>query len=205
MTRVARLHLRARNVPEFLLGLLALALLAWWAADWLASRPYFDGPRARPPVAALAPVLAALLLSVTLGSADEELERSTARPWRRIRPFHVAVLTILGAAALASTGLWEPGEYGAYELVRNTTASVGMVAAATAVLGSKLAWTPLFGYVVAVYVAAPKPPQPATSWWTWPVQPSSATPAWWVAVSWFVVGLVLYGWYGARAARDRNV
>lgn len=198
------LHLRARNVPAYVLGLLILTLLAWWAADWLSSRPYFDGPRARPPVAGLAPALAAVLMSVTLGAADEELERSTARPWRRIRLVHVTALTTSAAFALASTGLWEADEYGAYELVRNTATCAGMVAGAAAVVGAKLAWAPVFTYVVAVYIAAPKPPQPQTSWWTWPVQPSSASPSWWTAVAWLAVGSALYAARGARAARDRD-
>lgn len=198
------LHLRARNVPAFALGAAVVALIAWAAADWLSSRPNLDGAISRLMVVATAPALAAAILSSTLGAADEELERSTARPWRPIRAVHVVVLTALAAAALALTGLSEPRIYGAHELVRNTVGCVGMVAAAAPLVGAKLAWAPATAYPVVVTIVAPRPLDPDTSWWTWPVQLSAADQAWWAASCWFAVGLVLYAVFGASAGRDRD-
>ncbi|WP_116952322.1 hypothetical protein [Jiangella endophytica] len=199
-----RPHLRARYVPGVAAGLVVVAALAWAAAEWLSSRPYLDGAEARPPVAALAPVLAAVLVSVTLAGADEELERSTARPWRAIRLAHVLVGTTVSAAALALTGLWEPARYGAYELARNTVAAMGMVTVATALAGAARAWAPVIAYTGAAYLAAPKPVIAGTAWWTWPVQPASAPGAWWAAAAWFAAGLVLYARNGARPTADRD-
>ena len=108
------------------------------------------------------------------------------------------------AAALALTGLWEPARYGAYELVRNTVACAGLVTVATALAGAARAWAPLLAYVGVVYLAAPKPVDAGTAWWTWPVQPASAPGAWWAAAAWFAAGLVLYARNGARAEADRD-
>lgn len=199
-----RLHVRARYGPGTAAGLVLSTLLAWAAAEWLSSRPYLPGPEARPPVAALAPVLTAVLVSVTLTGADEELERSTARPWRPIRLAHVLVATTVCACGLALTGLWEPARYGAYELARNTVACVGIVTVATALVGAARAWAPLLAYVGVVYLTAPRPVVAATAWWAWPVQPASAGAAWWAAAAWFAAGIVLYARNGAWAAGDRD-
>ncbi|SEE36558.1 hypothetical protein [Jiangella alba] len=201
---MTRLHVRSRYGPEVVAGVMVVALLAWAAAEWLSSRPYFDGPQARPPVAALAPVFAAVLVSVTLAGADEELERSAARRWWPIRLAHVLIATAVCAAALALTGLWEPTRCGAAELARNTVASVGLVTVATALAGAARAWAPVIAYTGVVYLAAPKPVIASTAWWTWPVQPASAPLAWWAAAAWFAAGLVLYARNGARVAADRE-
>jgi hypothetical protein len=201
---VIRLHVRARYGPGVAAALVPLTVLAWAGAEWLSSRPYFDGPEARPPVAALAPVVAAVLVSVTLTGADEDLERSAARPWSPIRLVHVLVVTAVCAGALAVTGLWEPARYGAYELVRNTVSCVGMVTVATALAGAARAWAPLLAYVGVAYLVAPKPVAAETAWWAWPVQPASAAGAWWAAAAWFAAGLVLYARNGARVTADRD-
>jgi hypothetical protein len=197
-----RLHVRARHGPGLIAGLVLVALLAWAAGEWLSSRPYLPGPDARPPVAALAPALAAVLVSVTLAGADEELERSTAWRWRPVRLAHVLVTTAAAAAALALTGLWEPARYGGYELARNTVACMGLILVATSLIGAARAWVPVVAYVGVAYLAAPKPVVEETAWWAWPVQPASAGGAWWAAAAWFAAGLVLYAQGGARATAD---
>jgi hypothetical protein len=104
---------------------------------------------------------------------------------------------VLGAG-LAAIGLWEPFVYGAFELVRNVFGYVGMVAGATVVVGARLTWAPAFGYAAVVHLAAPKPLRPETAWWTWPLQPWSASPAAWTAVLLFVAGVILYAHFGPR-------
>jgi hypothetical protein len=194
-----RLHLRYRGVPAFVVGVAVVALLAWLAADWLVHRDWLGGAEARIPVVAAAPLLAAVLASSGLGGADEELERTTAVPWRLIRALHVLGAFVLVGGVLAVTALWESRTYGAHELVRNAAGYVGMVAAASVVTGTRLAWAPAFGYAAVVYLAAPKPLRPETAWWTWPLQPWNASPAAWAAALLFVAGIILYAHFGPRA------
>ncbi|MEV6811834.1 hypothetical protein [Micromonospora sp. NPDC051296] len=195
--RFLALHLTARGAPAFTTGLTTITALAWLAGSWLASRPYFDGPAARVPVVALAPLLAVLLLGPTLAGADPDLERSTPLPWRAWRAGHVLLAVLAIAAALSLTGLHSPHTFGAYPLVRNTLGCAGLVTGAAVLLGARLAWLPAFGYVCAVYAAAPRQAGIAVAMWAWPVQPSTATASWLVAVVLFVVGAAGYVHLGA--------
>lgn len=194
------LHLRGRGVPALVVGVAAVAVLAWLAADWLVRQDWLGGAAARIPVVVTAPLLAALLVSSGLGGADEELERTTAVPWRLFRSLHVLGAFVLVGGALALIGTWEPRTYGAYELVRNAAGYLGMVAGAAVLTGARLAWAPAFGYAAVVYVAAPKPLRADTAWWAWPLHPWSTELAAWVAGGLFVAGLALYARFGARVA-----
>ncbi|MEO3746949.1 hypothetical protein [Plantactinospora sp. B5E13] len=198
--RLLRLHLRARGAPTFLVGVGVVAVLAWLGGNWLASRPYFDGPAARIPVVALAPLLGATLLAPTLGGADEELERGTPLPWPRWRLGHVLLGATLIGGTLVLGGLRRPEVFGAYALVRNTLGCAGLVAGAAVLLGARLAWVVAFGYVCAVYAATPRQVGGAAGVWAWPVQPSTVEVSWLVAVGLFVVGTVGYLCRGNRAA-----
>lgn len=194
-----RLHLRGRGVPAAVVGVAVVAVLAWLAADWLVHRDWLGGAEARIPVVAAAPLLGAVLISTGLGGADEELDRTAAVPWWLIRALHVLGAFVLVGGALAVTARWEPGTYGAYELVRNAAGYVGVVAAAAVVLGARLAWAPAFGFAAVTYIAAPKPLRPETAWWTWPLQPWNVSPAAWTAVLLFLAGAILYARFGSRA------
>src|SRR5699024_2473527 len=150
------------------------------------------------PVVALAPLVLSVLASMSLYAADEELERTGARAWSRLRIAMIIGLTAVGAAGLAMTALEDADTYGAFELVRNSLACVGMVALAAPIISGRLAWSPAFVYVAAVYMAAPRPLLPETGWWTWPVQQSQSDPAWWAAAAWFIAGAVVYARWGSR-------
>ena len=195
------LHLRGRGVPTLVVGVAAVAVLAWLAADWLVHQEWLGGAEARIPVVAAAPLLAAVLTSTGLGGADEELERTTAVPWRLIRALHVLGAFVLVAGALALIGTWEPRAYGAYELVRNAAGYLGMVVGAAVVTGARLAWAPAFGYAAVMYIAAPKPLRADTAWWTWPLHAWNTELAAWVAGGLFVTGLALYVRFGAHLGR----
>lgn len=197
--RLLRLHLRARRAPTFLAGVGVVAVLAWIGGNWLASRPYFDGPAARIPVVTLAPLLGATLLAPTLGGADEELERGTPLPWPRWRLGHVLLGATLIGGTLMLAGLRTPEVFGAYALLRNTLGCVGLVAGAAVLLGARLAWVAAFGYVCAVYAAAPRQIGGAAGVWAWPVQPSAVGSSWVVALVLLVVGTAGYRRWGARA------
>ncbi|HET6918397.1 MAG TPA: hypothetical protein VFI46_02910 [Jiangellaceae bacterium] len=192
------LHMRARQLGWIALGPTVVALVGWWAAHALVYGDVEPDPDRRIPVAVAAPLLAAVLASIGLGGADEELERTTAWRWREARCAHIVAATLLAALALASIGTWEPANYGAQVIVRNVLGCFGVVAFSTVILGARLAWAPLFGYVATVYLAAPKPPTNATAWWTWPIQPASSSVAWWTALTLFVLGAALYAIVGAR-------
>jgi hypothetical protein len=187
-----RLHLRARGVPLFLAGLIVTAALAAAAARWLATSVHFDGPGARVPVVVLAPLLAAILLGPTLAGADESLERSLPVPWRLIRSGHLMAAAVVIPAALAAAGLPDPAIYGLYALTRNTLGCLGLVAGAAALLGARLAWLPAFGYVCAVYAAAPARDGGWEEIWAWPVQPSTAGVSWLTAVAVCAAGATLH-------------
>ncbi|MGC5032544.1 hypothetical protein [Micromonospora sp. DT229] len=197
------LHLTARGGHAFLVGLVVLAVLAWAAGSWLASRPYFGGSVARIPVVALAPLLAAMLLGPSLAGADEDLERGTPLPWRAWRAGHVLLAAILSAAVLSLAGLADPHTFGAYALVRNTLGHTGLVAGAAVLLGARLAWLPAFCYGCAVYAAAPRGTDRVTAIWAWPVQPSSATLSWLVVGVLFVAGTAAYLLLGAGGRNGR--
>ncbi|MEO3930041.1 hypothetical protein ABGB07_40265 [Micromonosporaceae bacterium B7E4] len=196
--RLLLLHTRARGGPAFLLGVAVVALLAWIAGSWLASRPYFDGPAARIPVVALAPLLGVLLLAPTLGGADEELEHSTPLHWPGWRAGHLLLGVASIGAVLALTGLRAPGVFGAYALVRNTLGYAGLVAAAAVFLGARLAWLPAFGYACAVYAATPRQVGGFAGVWAWPLQPSSVTASWLTVAVVFVPGAAGYLHRGCR-------
>ncbi|GGN58324.1 hypothetical protein GCM10010112_12020 [Actinoplanes lobatus] len=196
--RALRLHLRARGGPRFGAGLVLVTVFAWVAAQWLATRPFFDGPAARVPIVALAPLLAALLLARTLAGADESLERVAPVRWRLVRAVHVGAATVLVALLLAATGLHDPAVYGSYALVRNALGCTGLVAGAAVLIGARLAWLPAFAYVVTVYGASPARDGGWENLWGWPLQPSTAGWSWAPALAACAAGAVLYVRWGAR-------
>ncbi|NLU79888.1 hypothetical protein HCA58_16145 [Micromonospora sp. HNM0581] len=197
--RLLTLHLRSRGAPMFVAGVGVVTLLAWAAGTWIASRPYFDGPAARVPVVALAPLLAALLLGPTLAGADEDLDRSTPLPWRAWRAGHLLVAAFVTAMALSVAGLRAPDTYGAHALVRNALGCIGLVAGGAVLLGGRLAWLPAFGYVCAVYAAAPRQTSVVVAAWAWPIQPSTTTASWLTAATIFAAGTAGYVHGGCRA------
>ncbi|WP_431876858.1 hypothetical protein [Micromonospora marina] len=203
-SRLLTLHLRSRGATTFVAGVGVIALLAWAAGTWLASRPYFDGPAARVPVVAVAPLLAALLLGPTLASADEDLERSTPLPWRAWRASHLLVAALATALALSLAGLRAPDTYGAQELVRNALGCIGLVAGGAVLLGVRLAWLPAFVYVCAVYAAAPRQNSAVVAACAWPIQPSTTAASWLTAATIFAVGAAGYVHGGARASGGRR-
>jgi hypothetical protein len=189
-----RLHLRARGVPLFVLGLLAVTASAAVATQWLITRTYFDPVQARTPVIVVAPLLAALLLGPTLTGADEFLERGTPTPWPLIRTGHVIAAVIGIGTLLALAGRSDA-------LARNTLGCVGLVAGAAALIGVRLAWLPVFAYVCAVYASAPALDDLWAQVWAWPVQPATAHLSWWPVLTAFTAGA---GLYVLRGARDRT-
>ena len=188
------------------MGLLLVSLAGWWASGMLVhihGVPHPD-PERRVPVAVAVPLLAAVLTSVGLSGADEELERATALRWRTVRVLHVLGVAVAAALVLTPIGAWEPDKYGSQVIARNLLGCFGVVTASTMIIGARLAWAPVFGFIATVFFAAPKPPTNGTAWWTWPIQPASSSVAWWTALTLFALGTALYGFAGARPASTRD-
>lgn len=195
------LYARSRTVPRALAVLLATGVLAVWAAHGLDA--YVD-PDRRVPVVALAPLFAAAVIGSSLHTASDELDRTAVRPWWQRRLAHLLALTALAAALLSVSVLGHTSVFGPPAMIRNILGSTGLTAAAAAVLGARLSWLPVFGYVSAVYLGAGGAQRAASTVWAWPVQPGGERGAWAAALTAFVVGGALYVVRGARAEGARG-
>lgn len=198
-SRLFGLHLRARGVPLACAGLVIGAAVSWECARWLlARRVGQDLSQARAPVAVLAPLLLVAVLSSTLAGADEQLERSTAAPWRRWRGVHGLATIAVSAVALVPAGWQRPGEFGVWALVRECVGVGGLVLLACAVLGVRLAALPVLTWLVTVWLLGLPPQWRSSRVWAWPLWPSWFASTWVVAGACCVVGLAVFAWRGAR-------
>ncbi|MFI6008739.1 hypothetical protein ACIBAG_07890 [Streptomyces sp. NPDC051243] len=195
------LYARSRTVPRSVAALAATAALAVWAAHGLDA--YLD-PERRVPVIALAPLFAASVIGTSLYAASWELDRTAVHPWWRRRLIHLLALTALAAALLPWAVLGHPSFFGPSAMIRNTLGCTGLTAAAAALLGARLSWLPVFGYVSAVYLGASALRGNSVPLWAWLVQPAAEGGAWLVALVAFGVGGALYVLRGARAEGARD-
>lgn len=191
------LYVRSRALPGAVAALLGTAAAAAWSASWLQSQPGLDHA-ARVPVVALAPLLAASVIGTSLYAASEELDRTATRPWPRRRTAHLLALTALAVAVLALAVPGRPELFGGQAIVRNTLGSVGVTAAAAALIGARQSWLPMTAYIGTVSLAAPAAPGGAAALWAWPMQPGPQPGAWAMAAGAFAGGAALYAWRGAR-------
>ena len=192
------LHIRARRIGWASLCLAALACLAWGAAQWLGSQPHLGGPQARPPVTSLAPLIAALLASLTLNGADVELERSVPRLTAGWRIAHALAAVVIACWVLGLVATHHPQEFGSYALVRNTAGLLGMVLFAVTVLPPNLSWAPAFTYSLLIYLAAPRTTSAGSQVWAWPMQPGPLGASWIVAAGVLAAGVSAYSIRGPR-------
>ncbi|WP_150136415.1 hypothetical protein [Streptomyces hyaluromycini] len=195
------LYARSRALPATLVALAGTAAFAVWAAARLDS--YLD-PDRRVPVVALAPLLAAAVIGVSLSSPSDELDRTAVRPWWPRRLAQLAGLTALAAVLLPVAVLGHPETFGPPAMIRNTLGCTGVTAAAAALLGARLSWLPAFGYVSAVYLGSAGAHGSAVTVWAWPVQPGAQPGAWAAALGAFAVGGALFVVRGARAEGPRG-
>ncbi|MEU2619784.1 hypothetical protein ABZ642_16905 [Streptomyces sp. NPDC007157] len=195
------LYARSRTVPATLAALVATAAFAVWAAARLDG---FLDPDRRVPVVALAPLLAAAVIGVSLYSPSDELDRTAVRPWWPRRLAQLAGLAALAAVLLPLAVLGHPETFGPPAVVRNTLGCTGVTAAAAVLLGARLSWLPAFGYVSAVYLGSAGARGSAATVWAWPVQPGAQPGAWAAALGAFAVGGALYVVRGARAEGPRG-
>jgi hypothetical protein len=207
------LYARSRALHLTLAALAGTAVFAVWAAGLM--NAYLDTNR-RIPLVALAPLLAASVIGVSLHTWTDELDRTAVLPWWPRRLAHLAGLTALAAALLPLAVLGHPlafahasamghaSAFGPPVMIRNLLGCTGMTAAAAALLGARLSWLPAFGHVSAVYLASGGVRGPAVTVWAWPVQPDGRLGAWLAAGAAFVLGSALYTARGARAEEARH-
>ncbi|MER5994292.1 hypothetical protein [Streptomyces viridosporus] len=195
MTRGLLLYARSRALPHTVLVLGATAVLAALGTRNL--NAYLD-PSRQVPVVALAPLFAAAVIGTSLHSASDELDRTAVRPWWRRRLVHLTALTGCAAVLLAATVYGHPSPFGPAAMVRNTLGCAGLGAGAAALLGARLSWLPVFGYVSAVYVGSANARDRLVPVWAWPVQPAGQHIAWVTAAVLLAAGAALYVARGAR-------
>ncbi|WP_234535897.1 hypothetical protein [Streptomyces shenzhenensis] len=195
------LHARSRGLPASLAALAGTTGFAVWAAARLDG---FLDPDRRVPVVALAPLLAAAVIGVSLRSPSEELDGTAVRPWWPRRLTQLAGLTALSAALLPLAVLGHPEVFGPPAMIRNTLGCTGVTAAAAVLLGARLSWLPAFGYVSAVYLGSAGAHSGAATVWAWPMQPGTQPGAWAAALGAFTVGGALYAVRGARPEGPRG-
>ncbi|MEW1867394.1 hypothetical protein AB0420_04235 [Streptomyces caelestis] len=201
MTHGFLLYARSRVLPRTVLALAGTAAAAVPGARSLDA--YLD-PSRQVPVVALAPLFAAAVIGTSLHSASDELDRTAVRPWWRRRLVHLPALTGCAALLLAATVYGHPSPFGPAAMVRNTLGCVGLTAGAAALLGARLSWLPVFGYVSAVYLGSANARGRAVPVWAWPVQPAAQHTAWVSAVVLLVAGTALYVARGARPEGRRD-
>lgn len=195
------LYARSRALPTALAALAGTAAFALWAAGRLDT--YVD-PDRRVPIVALAPLLAAAVIGTTLYTASDELDRTAVRPWWPRRLLQLAALTALAAALLPLAVLGHPEVFGPATVIRNVLGCTGLTAAAAVLLGARLSWLPVFGYVTAVYLGSSGARGRAATVWAWPMQPGAQPGAWAAALVAFAMGAALYAVRGARAEGPRG-
>ncbi|UQA94142.1 hypothetical protein [Streptomyces halobius] len=189
------LYARSHALPRTVATLLGTAILAALCAHRL--NAYID-PGRRVPVVALAPMLAASAIGISLHQHSTELDRTAVRPaWPR-RLAHLLALTALAAGALALAVPGHAQEFGGPAMVRNLSGAMGVTAVATAVIGARLSWLPTIAYVSALYWAGGGVPGRAATVWAWAMQPGPQPAAWATATGLFVAGGALYVVRGAR-------
>jgi len=193
----AMLHLRERRMGWVALSLPVLTGVAWWSASWLTTRSFFSGAVARVPVVAFAPLLAAILVSLTLAGADIDLTRTASRLTTRHRALHGALAATAVAALLALVASDTPQTFGSYALIRNGLGLTGMVLLAATIVPAALAWAPALIYTFVIYLAAPSGEGRGAQWWAWVVQPGGLDPSWVVALILLATGLALYTGHGS--------
>ncbi|MEU0113568.1 hypothetical protein ABZ137_07500 [Streptomyces bobili] len=188
------LYARSRALPWALAALAGTVALAGWAA--LRTGTAADPGRVRALVA-LAPMLAAAVIGASLYAPFDELDRTAVRPWWPRRLAHLLAPAAVAGALLTLTVLDDGLALGPAPLLRNLLGCTGITAAAAVLLGARLSWLPVLGYVGAVIPAAGVGGRAVTVW-AWPVQPGDRPWAWLTAVTAFLLGTALYAARGAR-------
>ncbi|WP_421107657.1 hypothetical protein [Streptomyces sp. NEAU-S77] len=179
------LHLRCRAIPATALVFLAAAAVTW-------SSYASDDPGTTRTIGQTAIVLGMAATARTLAGPDEDLERSTAAPWKLIRTVHVTALggTLLALLTAAHRFGAGPGGVAVPEgmLVQAVFGLLALSALGAAVLGAARAWSLPVGWGLTALTVGPKG-TPSGEALTWMVQDPGTTISITVAAVVTVVGV----------------
>ncbi|MEU0056027.1 hypothetical protein [Streptomyces sp. NPDC006334] len=182
---------RSRNVPRAALVALVVAVAATVYAGQQVPLPQLRHlTDYSVPLAAVVPVVHAVVLATTTFSPMADLEHTAAQPMRRHRVVHMTVvllyatlLAVLPMVAGASAGVTAAA-------VRNVAGYLGLAMIGARVFGSGLAWLPplaMFGPTLLAGVRWDNAPEP----WAWSIHGPHSVPAAVTAAALCAVGLCL--------------
>ena len=194
--RLLVLYARSRGAPTAALVVTALCLAGAGAGQWLAARPTLDDATARLPVTVALAVAVAVVLSGTLFSPADEVERTAPRPWQRWRASHATTLAMIGA--ILAWPVLPVAVHGQAALLRNTAGLLGLALMAAVVVGPRLAWVLPLGYAAVAYLFEGLRDIPDRDALTFLLQPGASRSA--LAVGLLLLALGIGLW--AKAGRN---
>jgi hypothetical protein len=191
--RLAWLFLQSRLAGRALIAVVGIAGLTWLCAwRWPAEIPLRL-------TLVMAPLAAATVIAVTVGSPWGDAERAASYPLFRLRFGHV--LGLLGVAACAA-GLVAADRFPAdaeWAVARNIVGLGGLGLLTARVAGAGLAW---LGPVVVGVSALVLAPGARLSDWNWPVKPGDDARSLGVALLLGALGLAVVSARGARESAE---
>jgi hypothetical protein len=149
-----------------------------------------------------APLAAAVVVGVSVGSPFGEAERTASQPLPPLRLAHITLLLAFGVAgfALASV-LPDNGSLGM--LLRNGAGFAGLALIGAWLLGTAVSWLLPLAYGGGVYLAYLTRP-PSDAWWCWPVQKAGDGSALVIALSLLAAGFAMVVFAGAPDRLDEG-
>jgi hypothetical protein len=185
--RYVTLHLRARRVPAATVATLVISMGAWLV--WFFAS---DERQAGPPLAAVTVMLACVAASVTFGSDDEDLDRTAALSWPRLRAIHLLV-TVSLLIGLFTTTLATAVQFGSFTfVVRDVVGLLGLTTLCAVALGAQRAWfAPVCWSVITLFWGGPTTNH-GMQVLTWMTQPVEATASMATALALAVIGTGVY-------------
>jgi hypothetical protein len=196
--RLRLLYARSRGTPRAGLALVGLCVAGAWAGRWLVARPALEPDTARLPVTVALALAVAVVVSGTLHSAADDLERTTPRNWAAWRAGHAAAAALV--AVVAVLPVLPAAVHGQQALLRNTIGLLGLALLTAAALGPRLCWTVPLGYTATVYLAGSPDPGAGRPVWAFLLQPAPSALALLTALSLLVAGSAAW----AAHARHRR-
>ncbi|MFJ9659396.1 hypothetical protein ACIRPR_15720 [Streptomyces griseoflavus] len=185
------LYARSRRVPAAF-G----AAVAGMAIAWLLAAAFSDADEVSSAVRNLTVLLLVAVVTATLGSPDDGLDRTAARPWTWLRMSHLVtavgfVLLLLLTTLLTGTRF---GPFGS--VVRDTVGLLGLTALGAATVGATRSWFVPLGWTLCAAVFSGT--GTAGEALTWQAQASGSRPAAVVSTVLAVTGAIVYVSRGPR-------
>lgn len=189
LRRFLWLYARSRHLlPIVAVGLALLAVGSWWIA-YAAPNIVIpnDKLNLRMQTATLVPLVAGVLLGLSVASPNGELEEAAPEWPRRTRGGATLVLLGLLGGSYALVGSAWALEDASWLLVRNLGGFLGGVLGVLPLLGASRAWMPAIAWGgVSIFSQRLDGTYPT---WAWSMQPSDDAASWLLAGALFVLGL----------------